>query len=103
MVGYHDSEEAVLFPKIEESIGIKGVMDEDMAEHAAFHADFDTTKQYIDKCLASTSEYRGTDLVKILDTYGSAFYDHLAPLNYFPLTSTTSPYEKLVMQPRSTR
>lgn len=33
MVGYHDSEEAVLFPKIEESIGIKGVMDEDMAEH----------------------------------------------------------------------
>lgn len=33
VLGHHDSEEAVLFPQIEKSIGIKGVMNEDVAEH----------------------------------------------------------------------
>jgi hemerythrin-like domain-containing protein len=33
VVGHHDSEEAVLFPKIEEATGLQRVMDDDVAEH----------------------------------------------------------------------
>ena len=34
--GHHDSEEAVLFPMIEEATGVKGIMEGDIAEHGQF-------------------------------------------------------------------
>lgn len=34
--GHHDSEEAVLFPGIEEATGVKGIMDGEKAEHGRY-------------------------------------------------------------------
>lgn len=36
VVGHHDSEEKVLFPKIEEDTGVRRIMDEDTKEHGTF-------------------------------------------------------------------
>ncbi|CAL5873012.1 uncharacterized protein PFLUO_LOCUS7281 [Penicillium psychrofluorescens] len=78
VVGHHDSEEMVLFPKIEEDTGIKGIMDEDTKEHAAFHDGLEEMNTYAETCIATPSKYKGAELVKIFDSFADAFHSHLA-------------------------
>ncbi|KAK9311348.1 hypothetical protein V1524DRAFT_411806 [Lipomyces starkeyi] len=77
VVGHHDSEEAVLFPTIEKATGVKGIMDEDVKEHAAFHHGLAEMKSYIETRLATPSKYNGDEFVKIFDSFAEAFHSHL--------------------------
>ncbi|KAJ9296759.1 hypothetical protein DTO271G3_4958 [Paecilomyces variotii] len=88
VIGHHDSEERVLFPGIEEATGVKGIMDTDIEEHAAFHDGLENLKTYIDTCLATPSKYSGVELVKVLDSFGAALHSHLEhePANLLALS-----------------
>jgi hypothetical protein len=107
VIGHHDSEEKVLFPKIEEDTGIEGIMNEDIQEHgkfrivqplffgqlkrrykAAFHHGLDKMKAYVETCISSPSNYSGAELVKICDSFSAAFHSHLTsePLKLLSLS-----------------
>ncbi|KAK9490613.1 hypothetical protein V1508DRAFT_463926 [Lipomyces doorenjongii] len=89
VVGHHDSEEAVLFPAIEKATGVKGIMDEDVKEHAAFHHGLAEMKSYIEARLATPSKYNGDEFVKTFDSFAEAFHSHLTnePLKLVSLAS----------------
>ncbi|KAK9428120.1 hypothetical protein V1505DRAFT_358110 [Lipomyces doorenjongii] len=89
VVGHHDSEEAVLFPAIEKATGVKGIMDEDVKEHAAFHHGLAEMKSYIETRLATPSKYNGDEFVKIFNSFAEAFHSHLTnePLKLVSLAS----------------
>ncbi|KAK9489770.1 hypothetical protein V1508DRAFT_427024 [Lipomyces doorenjongii] len=89
VVGHHDSEEAVLFPAIEKATGVKGIMDEDVKEGAAFHHGLAEMKSSIETRLATPSKYNGDEFVKIFDSFAEAFHSHLTnePLKLVSLAS----------------
>ncbi|KAJ9259600.1 hypothetical protein DTO195F2_4944 [Paecilomyces variotii] len=82
------TEERILFPGIEEATGVKGIMDTDIQEHAAFHDGLENLKTYIDTCLATPSKYSGVELIKVLDSFGAALHSHLLhePANLLALS-----------------
>ncbi|KAJ4389221.1 hypothetical protein N0V93_006684 [Gnomoniopsis smithogilvyi] len=76
--GHHDAEEEVYFPGLEKALGVKGIMDEEIHEHAAFTQGLCNLKDYIDNCLAAPASYSGTQLISILDSFGGTLATHLA-------------------------
>ncbi|CAN8103979.1 unnamed protein product [Discula destructiva] len=89
--GHHDGEEEVFFPGIEKATGVKGIMDSQVDEHAAFSEGLKKFKDYIDACLADPSQYAGHELVKIMDTFGEVLAVHLA--SEPPKIATLSQYD----------
>ena len=74
---HHEFEEEVLFPKINELAGVSGLMDGNMAEHAAFHDGFEIYKEYLEDVKAEKVELDGVHLKKLIDDYMPALYSHL--------------------------
>ncbi|KAF6238848.1 hypothetical protein HO173_002720 [Letharia columbiana] len=88
--GHHDSEEAVLFPGIEEVTGVKGIMDGEKAEHAALYAGLSSLATYLGTCRAQPKTFNASALLSIMDAFAPAFATHLA--NEPPALASLSTY-----------
>lgn len=74
---HHSHEEDIFFPGIEEASGVKGIMEQNISQHAAFTGGLETFTKYIDDCLAGKEQYDGKKLVAIIDTFGETCAQHL--------------------------
>ncbi|CAD6584880.1 MAG: hypothetical protein ASARMPRED_001942 [Alectoria sarmentosa] len=88
--GHHESEEAVLFPGIEELTGVKGIMDGEKAEHAALYDGLSSLATYLRTCRAQPSTFDASTLLSIMDTFAPALVTHLA--NEPPALASLSTY-----------
>lgn len=74
---HHRGEEEILFPAIVEMSGERGVMDQNIEQHNAFHQGLELYNNYIKSCLGGTEKYNGSKLVAIIDGFGHELATHL--------------------------
>jgi hypothetical protein len=74
---HHDGEETDFFPAVEVMCGEKGVMDENIAQHAIFHSGSKSLDCYAEECLQGKTQYDGKKIVEIIDGFGESLTTHL--------------------------
>jgi hypothetical protein len=75
---HHSGEERDFFPTVEKMTGVKGIMDNNIDQHKAFHDGMDSLKAFADGVLADEQKYDGSRLVALIDSFGPALMQHLA-------------------------
>ena len=90
---HHRSEEAVIFPQIEEAVGQKGLMAGNIKEHRKsihglrvpssslieiFHPGLEAMKVYLEGLKDNETTFSGSHLCKLVDAFGPALSVHLA-------------------------
>ena len=74
---HHDHEEEILFPTMGELAGEPGLMDANVAEHAAFHDGFEKYEQYLTSVKEEKVELDGEHLRGLIDAFMPPLYTHL--------------------------
>lgn len=74
---HHETEEKVLFPRIEELAGTPGLMEVARGQHEAFHGGLETLHAYATRTGPQPAEYRWQDLKGIIDGLAPALVAHL--------------------------
>ena len=72
---HHEGEEAILFPKIEEITGIKGLMEVNFNQHHAFLDGLTGLQKYVKE--TSVEGYDGLMVTGIIDEFGAKLTQHL--------------------------
>ncbi|KAK0625059.1 hypothetical protein B0T17DRAFT_508076 [Bombardia bombarda] len=75
---HHNAEEASLFPYIEATAGVAGLMDANVAQHEAFHEGLDKFTAYAQGVADRKERYDGGKVVEMIDGFGPALASHLA-------------------------
>lgn len=75
---HHAGEEEHAFPAIEAMAGVKGIMNNNVEQHHAFHGGLETLGAYVTDCKAGKQKYDGRKIVEIIDGFGAALAEHLA-------------------------
>jgi hypothetical protein len=75
---HHSGEEESFFPVVEGMTGVKGIMDNNVEQHKAFHDGIDSLKAFADAVVADKQKYDGSRLVALIDGFGPALTQHLA-------------------------
>lgn len=74
---HHSGEEADFFPTVEKMTGVKGLMDNNVDQHKAFHDGMDSLKAFADAVVADKEKYDASRLVTLIDDFGPALTQHL--------------------------
>lgn len=74
---HHHYEEIHFFIAIEEATGQKGVMNNEVDQHAAFHGGLDEFKTYLTGLKFMEDEFDSKRLLEIMDSFSEPFYSHL--------------------------
>lgn len=74
---HHSGEEADFFPTVENMTGVKGLMDNNVDQHKAFHDGMDSLKAFADAVVADKEKYDASRLVALIDDFGPALTQHL--------------------------
>lgn len=74
---HHTSEETDFFVSVERMTGQKGVMDDNVEQHAAFSEGIEAFKRYLDVCAKRPGEFDGHKIVRMLDEIGHPLVLHL--------------------------
>jgi hemerythrin-like domain-containing protein len=75
---HHEGEENFAFPALEEATGEKGLMDVNVHQHEAFHDGLAEFASYLEGLLkGDVSQFSGTKLRSILDSFAPALNQHL--------------------------
>ena len=72
---HHSSEEKMLFPRMEDYTGEKGIMDDAVEEHKAFNTGIDNFEKYVRE--TKPEEYDGKKLRALIDDFAPALTKHL--------------------------
>jgi len=75
--GHHDGEEELAFPRIEQELGMPGLMTPNVEQHAAFHSGFDAYASYLRSLSGRESAFSATTLISIMDSFRDALITHL--------------------------
>jgi len=75
---HHQGEEKAFFPEIEAASGVPGLMDGELAEHAAFHTGLDEFEKHLAPLRSDPASFQATALLRIMDSFGPALSAHLA-------------------------
>lgn len=71
---HHHLEETFLFPKIEEYIGEKGVLDGNVEQHHAFEEGVQGFKKYVES--ANVGSYSGAKIRELIDSFQVVLIPH---------------------------
>ncbi|KAL9118643.1 MAG: hypothetical protein Q9187_004807, partial [Circinaria calcarea] len=71
---HHHYEETEFFPAIDKAVGEKGVMENAVEQHAAFHDGLERFKNYL---LEKGVNFSHVDLIAIMDSFSEPLYAHL--------------------------
>jgi len=74
---HHEHEEEILFPTMGELAGVPGLMDANVAEHAAFHDGFEKYEQYLTSIKEEKEELNGEYLRDLIDAFMPPLHTHL--------------------------
>lgn len=74
---HHSHEEDHLFDAIEQIVGEKNLMDDNVHQHHVFEAGVTEFKAFVDECLAGKRQYDAVEVIRIIDGFGSALVQHL--------------------------
>lgn len=74
---HHASEEKNHFPSINEIVGVPGLMDVNVDEHAVFHVGLVEFLGYVGKVVKGDEKLDGERLRAIIDSFGVALRTHL--------------------------
>jgi hypothetical protein len=71
----HAGEESILFPMLDTSTGVKGVMAESEEQHRAFMEGVDRLAEYVRD--SSVAQYSGVELRAIIRAFAGPLLSHL--------------------------
>ena len=74
---HHDGEEAVLFPWVDEVVGVKGIMEGNLEQHRAFHAGVENLRDYVQDVLDGKKRYDGGRVMALIDAFSEPLGVHL--------------------------
>ncbi|TDZ32123.1 hypothetical protein CTRI78_v011794 [Colletotrichum trifolii] len=74
---HHRTEETEVFPEIEKVTGTKGIMDDNVAQHRAFHDGLDIYLEYLGKVQKNEEPYSGERLRDIVNSFMPVLRQHL--------------------------
>jgi hemerythrin superfamily protein len=77
MHAHHSSEEAEIFPIIEDVAGEKGIMDANVQQHHIFEPGVAKLHNYIQDCLADKVAFDGAKIQANIDEFGKVLTQHL--------------------------
>lgn len=72
---HHQAEEDLLFPRIEEVTGNKGLMEQNVSQHHAFEPGFKQLEAWLNACTVET--YDAKKLRDLIDSFGGILAQHL--------------------------
>ncbi|KAB5542736.1 hypothetical protein GE09DRAFT_1136345, partial [Coniochaeta sp. 2T2.1] len=75
---HHDLEETVYFPDIERITGVKGIMEENVSQHAEFTPGLDEFGRYVQDCLDKKQTFDSRKFTGLIDAFGPKLATHLA-------------------------
>jgi len=75
---HHDSEEVMIFPRLEKVIEEPGFMDKNVEQHHVFHAGVEALTQYLDAVSGGSQEYAGVKIRELIDDFMPALREHLS-------------------------
>ena len=74
---HHETEETVVFPVIEEMIGLPGFLKVNVEQHRKFGAGMDDFDSYLKACESKRETFDPVRVRKIIDGFGEALSVHL--------------------------
>ena len=74
---HHETEEVVVFPLLEEAIGIKGFMEKNVEQHAAFGKGMGEYDEYVKACQEGREKFDGEKVRNIVGEFGEMLTSHL--------------------------
>ena len=75
---HHDNEESMIFPLLEQSIGIDGYMDRNVDQHKLFGSGLMAFDDYVKAVRAGDAQFDGMKVRAIIDSFVEVFIQHLA-------------------------
>ncbi|KAL2207032.1 hypothetical protein CC79DRAFT_1367922 [Sarocladium strictum] len=77
LTSHHEGEETIFFPAVERLSGEKGIMENNVEQHHAFHTGLTLFGDYVTACLAKKETYSGEKVVEMIDVFGAVLAQHL--------------------------
>lgn len=77
MLEHHDNEEELFFPRLEELVGVPGLMTSNVEQHVAFHDGLETLQAYLGAVEAGEDKFDGKRLRGIIDSFMPVLTEHL--------------------------
>lgn len=74
---HHDTEESVVFPLFESSIGMPGFMEKNVEQHHGFGPGVGEYDDYVKACQEGKETFDGERVRKIVDGFGEILTQHL--------------------------
>lgn len=74
---HHDNEEGLFFPRLEELVGVPGLMTSNVEQHATFHDGLETLQTYLGAVEAGEERFDGKRLRGIIDSFMPELAEHL--------------------------
>jgi len=72
---HHHTEETTIFPRLEEAVGQKGLMDRNVEQHHAFLPGLDAYEQYVKS--TPPANFSSKKLKEIIDSFAAKLVEHL--------------------------
>jgi hypothetical protein len=77
-IAHHRDEESKIFPKIEDTVGEKGILDVNVDQHRAFEGGLEAYQHYLTDLAGKEDEFSGKRLLKLIDDFAPALQTHLS-------------------------
>lgn len=75
---HHDNEESVIFPLLEELVGVQGLLDGNVEQHHAFGPGFKAFDDYVSGVREGKEKYDGAKIRALIDAFAPILLQHLA-------------------------